>query len=66
MSIRLRIMCWNIAEGSEDRKVANDAALPRIAERICGQKPDIVLLNEVCRRYWPCRGVSIKLQNSLG
>ncbi len=53
MPIRLRTMCWNIAEGCEDRKLPNDAALPRIAERIRTQNPDIVLLNEVCRRWWP-------------
>jgi endonuclease/exonuclease/phosphatase family metal-dependent hydrolase len=44
--VGLRILCWNIAEGNDDGRLPNNSALPRIAEQISAQSPDIVLLNE--------------------
>ena len=50
----LRIMVWNIAEGSDDKVYEANATLPDIAEQIKNLSPDIVLLNELHNtRGWP-------------
>lgn len=45
--VLLRVMTWNIAEGSKDRTLGRNAALARLAEEIRARNPDVVLLNEV-------------------
>lgn len=45
MTVLLRILCWNIAEGM--------FGLDPVAEHIRQKAPDIVLLNEVRWRRWP-------------
>jgi endonuclease/exonuclease/phosphatase family metal-dependent hydrolase len=50
----LRIMAWNIGEGrttAEGNRTDTDAQLPKIAEYIRAQYPDIVLLNEIMIWY---------------
>ncbi|QSQ20792.1 endonuclease/exonuclease/phosphatase family protein [Pyxidicoccus parkwayensis] len=47
MAVVLRVMCWNIAEGSMTGKFDANSMIPRLAEEIRVQAPDIVLLNEV-------------------
>jgi|CXWL01.1.fsa_nt_gi endonuclease/exonuclease/phosphatase (EEP) superfamily protein YafD len=43
--IRLRVMVWNIEEGSR--------GIDKIAAQINNQNPDLVLLNEVLNQGWP-------------
>lgn len=43
----IRIMCWNIAEGSMTGALPANSTLPRIVEQIQNLSPDLVLLNEV-------------------
>lgn len=45
--MHLRVMCWNIAEGSLTGEVPANSTLPGIAEQIRAKAPDVVLLNEV-------------------
>lgn len=54
MPIRLRVVCWNIAEGSHDGSGQANSALSALAEQIRARSPDIVLLNEArVDRGWP-------------
>ena len=50
MAILLRVMCWNVAEGSDDQHLPANAALPAIAEQVRAKAPDILLLNEL--KHW--------------
>jgi endonuclease/exonuclease/phosphatase family metal-dependent hydrolase len=52
----VRVMTWNIAEGSLDRTQPDNSQLPLIAQRIREQRPDLVLLNEVKNWHWPWAG----------
>jgi endonuclease/exonuclease/phosphatase family metal-dependent hydrolase len=53
MVIKLRIVCYNIAEGNRYNVPAN-SNLPALAEQIRGKSPDIVLLNEArIDNGWP-------------
>ncbi len=52
----LRVMAWNIAKGKvldRDTSLPVDQSVPRIADCIRAQNPDIVLLNEAIDYYWP-------------
>jgi endonuclease/exonuclease/phosphatase family metal-dependent hydrolase len=53
MALLLRIMCWNIAEGSLTGAVPPNTHIPAIAQQIRSKSPDIVLLNEV--KHWDLR-----------
>ncbi|MCY1021137.1 MIR domain-containing protein [Pyxidicoccus sp. MSG2] len=47
MAVLLRVMCWNIAEGSMTGNLEGNATIPRLAEEIRALAPDVVFLNEV-------------------
>ncbi|WP_164017866.1 MIR domain-containing protein [Pyxidicoccus trucidator] len=54
MAVLLRVMCWNIAEGNMTGSLESNSMLPRLADEIRAQAPDIVFLNEVRNeKGWP-------------
>jgi endonuclease/exonuclease/phosphatase family metal-dependent hydrolase len=54
----IRVVAWNIAEGTNDRKADQFVCLNAISAAITNRNIDIVLLNEVCAwNAWTLNGV---------
>jgi len=57
MAVRLKIMCWNIAEASLTGALRMDSLLPQLVDQIRSKNPDLVLLSEVRKphSFWAGR-----------